>query len=177
MSVSVGQTVGNFGLYVPFRGFDREAGPVGTLFVDVSATGDGSGGTVTLGITMKRLEFGFHPIWVPTRVSSLDGLASPEAVEFMFRSSGNERLNGDLREPALGVAVAGGNNLAAFNQLGVAVEPTNETAATVLQCLWSTNTNAVVYHLHAFGVLYDAEALARGKRSGKAPDVLLGGVR
>lgn len=177
MVLSASRSVESFGLYTPFRGFDREAGAVGTLFVDAVMTGDATGGTATLIITMKRTEFGFHPIWVPTRVSTRDNLAAPEAVDFAFRAIGNERLDGDLREGKLPLAVAGGLNLATYSELGVAIEPQNPTANSVLQALWSSNVDTKVYHLHAYGILYDGEALARGKRLGKAPEQLLGGVR
>lgn len=177
MSVT-SSTPSESGLYTPFRGFDREAGAVGTLSVDAEATGDGSGGTVTIVISMKFEQFGFHSLWIPTRVSSLDNLASPEVVEFSFRSSGNDRLAaGDLREAATALATGGANNVASFSALGVSIEVRSLTNVSVMQVRWTTNTNALLYHLHVFGILYDGEALARGKAAGKAPEQLLGGVR
>lgn len=176
MSVSSFITVEN-GLYVPFRGFDREVGPVGTLCVDAQVIGDGSGGTATINLQMRREEFGFHVIWIPTRVSVVDDLAAAEEVFFSFRASGNERLNADISEAVLSIRVANGLNMGSFTNLGVAVETASTTIISVMQAGWLTNTNLKVYHLHAYGILYDDEALARGKRSGKAPDQLMGGVR
>lgn len=177
MSVSISPPVDENALFVPFRGFDREAGAVGTLYFDAQAAGDGSGGTVTINVQMKKLEFGFHPLWIPTRVSTQDDLATAEVVAFAFRSSGMERLSGDLREASLALAVANSLNVAAFRELGVAVETQSLTNITVMQAIWLTNTDGKVYHVHIYGILYDGEALARGKRAGKAPDQLLGGVR
>lgn len=165
------------GLYTPFRGFDREAGPVGTLSVNAEVTGDASGGSVTAVISMAREEFGFHPIWVPTRVGTRDVLAVAEAVEFTFRGSGNDRLDSDIEEGVLATRVVGALNLAAFVALGVAIEVVSLPAVQVVQARWATNTNTLLYHLHVYGVLYDGTALARGKEKGKSADLLLGGVR
>lgn len=167
----------NTGLYTPFRGFDRDVGPVGTMSVDVSATGDAGGGTVLINLTMERQEFGFHPIFVPTRCSSLDTLTTAEVVKFLFTGSGNERLKGDVREARLAVAAAGSENIAAFEQLGVSIEPAITGDQVIMQMLWSTNEDGKAYHMHVFGILYDAEALARSKARGKGADQLLGGVR
>ncbi len=178
MAVSTSRAVSTdgVGLYVPYRGFDREAGIVGTLAVDAEVTGDGSGGAVTILITMARQEFGFHPIYVPTRVSSFDSLATPEVVMFQFDPAGNERISDSLRESSLAQAGFGGSS-ATFDKLGVPIEPDQEASTSVLVCQWTTNENGDTYHLHVFGVVYDAEALARAKRPGATPDQLLGGVR
>ncbi len=176
MAVAQSRSVADVGLYVPYRGIDREAGIVGTLAVDAEATGDGSGGAVTLLITMARQEFGFHPIWVPTRVSTFDQLATPEVVMFQFDPAGNERIADSLREAKLALAGFGGSS-AVFDKLGVPVEPDQVDTTSVLVAQWTTNETGDVYHLHAFGVVYDAEAMARGKVPGRTPDVLLGGVR
>ncbi len=164
------------GLYVPYRGVDREAGMVGTLAIDAETVGDGSGGAVTLLIAFAREEFGFHLIYVPTRVSTFDSLASPEVVMFQFDPAGNERVAESLREASLAVAGFGGSS-AVFDKLGVPIEPNVQAATSCLVAQWTTNTNALTYHLHVFGVVYDGEAMARDKRRGKTPDVLLGGVR
>lgn len=177
MAVQISRAVADVGLYVPFRGFDREVGPVGTLSVDAQITGSASGGAVTLVITMARVEFGFHPIWIPTRVASNDELNTPEVVEFVFSQAGNERLNADYREAQLAAAVAGGTNVAIFEALGVAIEPQEALATAVLTMIWSTNIDTDTYHMHVYGILYDGEALARGLRAGKGADQLLGGVR
>ncbi len=176
MAVAQSRAVADVGLYVPFRGFDREAGMVGTLAIDAEATGDAGGGAVTILITMARIEFGFHPIYVPTRVSSFDTLTTPEVVMFQFDPAGNERIDESLREADLAVAGFGGSS-ATFDKLGVTVEPILEASTSVLVFQWTTNENTKAYHGHIFGVVYDGEALARGKRHAKTPDVLMGGVR
>ncbi len=175
MAVSTNQDVDTVGLYVPYRGMDREAGIVGTLFIDGLATGDGSGGAIQIRIRMKRIEFGFHPIFVPTRVSSFDD-ATAEVVFFQYVNAGNERISTFTREPKLGVAGFGGNS-ATFESLGIPIEPDQEDNAEIMGMQWTTNVTGKLYHAHIFGVMYDAEAMARGKRFGKTPDVLLGGVR
>jgi len=164
------------GLYVPYRGVDRAVGMVGTLAIDAQTTGDGSGGAVSLLVAFARLEFGFHLIYVPTRVSTFDSLVTPEVVMFQYDPAGNERVADSLREASLAIAGFGGSS-ATFDKLGVPIEPDQETATSCLVAQWTTNTNALVYHLHVFGVVYDAEHMARGKRPGRTPDVLLGGVR
>lgn len=175
MTVTVNVAVAD-SLYVPFRGFDREAGAVGTLFVDGNATGDAGGGNIVIRVFMGFIEFGFHPIWVVTRMSALDDLATPEVVNVAIANAGNERLDADLQENVL--TLAGFDlNVANFGHLGVPIEPDSSTTGTVLIATWSTNTDTKAYHFHAFGLLYDAEAMARGKQKGRSADPLLGGIR
>ncbi len=164
------------GLYVPYRGMDREAGIVGTLAIDAQATGDGSGGAVTILVAFSREEFGFNIIYVPTRVSTFDALTTPEVVMFQFDPAGNERIAESLREASLAIAGFGGSS-AVFDKLGVPIEPEFASPTSCLVAQWTTNETGDVYHLHCFGVVYDSEAMTRGKREGKTPDVLLGGVR
>lgn len=176
MSVDQARSVEVNGLYTPYRGFDRAEGPVGTLSIDAEATGDGSGGTMTVRVIMSRIEFGFHPIWVVTRLNTLDGLAAAEAVLMRFAEAGNERLNADFNDAVLAVR-QGALNVANMEHLGLVIEPDAVTDANVLIADWATNTNSVGYHLHAYGVLFDAEALARRKAFGKGVDPLLSGIR
>jgi len=175
MAVSQDREVADVGLYTPYRGIDREAGICGTLFIDGAATGDNTGGAMQIRILMARIEFGFHPIFVPTRVSGFDN-ATAEVVVFQFSPTGNERISDTTREPKLGVAGFGGNSMT-FESLGIPIEPDSLAAADVMGMQWLTNADTKLYHAHIFGVVYDAEAMARGKRYGKTPDVLLGGVR
>lgn len=177
MSVDQARSVASNGLYVPYRGFDRAYGPVGTLSVDAQATGDAGGGAVTLRIIMSAREFGFHPIWVVTRLSSIDGLATPEAVRLLFAEAGNERLNADYNETLTPVVGPGGANVGNFANLGLVIEPDAAADANVIIVDWTTNEDTVQYHIHAYGVLFDAEALARAKHSGKGVDPLLAGIR
>ncbi len=162
-------------LYVPYRGFDRGAGIVGTIAVDIQAVGDGSGGTILVQLNMNFVEFGFHGIWVPTRVGSRDDQAAATLVLLSYLAAGNQRLAADIDETQLAV-ILNGINRAQYDQLSVPIEPA-VSGGVVMQGFWLANVNAKVYHIHAFGPVYDAEALARNKRPGKAPDLLLAGVR
>lgn len=162
-------------LYVPFRGFDREAGMVGTLSVDINVTGDASGGTILGQLNMNFLEFGFHPIWVPTRVGGRDNLATAEEILLSYLQAGNERIATDIDEGRLALTINGINRIQ-FEHLAVPIEPLSG-GGLVLQGFWLSNVDTKLYHIHAFGPIYDAEALARGKEKGKTPDLLLGGVR
>ncbi len=162
-------------LYTPYRGFDRGAGVVGTLHADFEATGDGSGGTIIVQLNMNFEEFGFHPIWVPTRVGSRDDQAAATDVLMTYLNTGNERLQTVVDERQLAV-ILNGVNRAEFDKLSIPIEPIRG-GGVVLQGFWLANVNAKVYHIHAFGPIYDAEALARGKKEGKAPDMLLAGIR
>ncbi len=176
MSVSV---TFNFdtGLYVPFRGVDREAGFVGTFEVNGFDVGDGSGGTVTVTLASKRLEFGFHPIFVPTRIMTFDDQASATAVRVAIVEQGNERIDDPFSEAKTALAVGSGNNFANFTDLAIPIEVQTDGNNPVVQAAWPTNTNAKSYQVRVFCVVYDAEAIARGKEKGRALDVLLGGAR
>jgi len=176
MSVSSVHEVAD-GLYVPFRGYDPREGPIGTLFVDASDSGDGSGGTVKIDIHMAREEFGFHIVWVPTRAVMSGGQVAADIVTMFYTAEGNERLDDNIQENLLTVAGVGAVFAADFKALSVPVEGFTELSARVLSFQWTTNTNAVVYHAHVFGVLYDAEAIVHNYRRGRAVDPLLAGIR
>jgi len=176
MSVSTARFVAS-GLYVPFRGIDREVSAVGTLAIDATVTGDGSAGTVTIPLAMARIEFGFHPIWIPTRVFATVNLNSAQEVLFVYETSGNERLQGGMSEEVTSRVTINGDNVANASLLSIPIEPNQEIASNVFSIRWGANNNGDVYELHMFGVLYDAEAMARGKRPGAAVDTFMAGVR
>ncbi len=175
MAVATTRFVGA-GLYVPFRGVDRAVSPVGTYSIDAQATGDGSGGTVDILMNMSYIEFGFHPILVMTRVTALDELATPIGVRFRYAASGNERLEANIDQLVLAVAGVGAVSYTEFNALPVVIEPIRD-GGDVMAITWATNENADTYHLHLFGLLFDAEAMARTKEKGSAIDMLLAGIR
>lgn len=173
MAVDTTVTVAGGGLYVPFRTPIR-AGPlgnqpVGTLNVDANATGAAGGGTVTLRITMDVEEFGFRPIWCPTRVSVSDNLATAEAMELLYIATGNERLRANIGEVVVTVAVSG-SNVGLAEGLPVPIQP-NVAAGEIMRATWDTNTDTKIYHLHVFGPVFDAELLAR---EGEVADLLAG---
>ncbi len=164
------------GLYVPFRGVDRTVSMVGTYFIDLNDAGEAGGGGVVITLTMGRDEFGFHPIFIPTRISTFDDLAAAEEVRVALIATGNERISAALTERRLPIATANGQS-AEFESLQVPIEPDQLVPAAVLTASWDTNTDTKDYSCKVFGVLYDAEAMASGKAAGRAVDVLLGGVR
>ncbi len=162
------------GLYVPFRGVDRVIGPVGTLQVAHSGTGDATGGAVVVGFTMARQVFGFHAIWVPTHVQTTDDQAAATTVSLEYPNSGNERLSTTQQEVKLALANQGFNT-ATFGELAIPIEPDQLTASVVLRAGWTTNVNLKVYNIRAFGAIYDMESMARGKAAGRGfPDLLIG---
>jgi len=163
------------GVFVPFRGFDR-SGIVGTLMVNAEGTGDSSGGNMDIFIDMKKESFGFRPIWVPTRIETQDNLSSPVVVRVGYSSGGTERLLTNMNEVVLPVAFAGVNS-ANYSYMGIAIEPDVVAGDVVLYARWGTNTNSVEYHLHVYGVLYDAQAMAAQNPTGRHPDQLLAGIR
>ncbi len=165
-------------LYVPFRGFDRSLGPVGTLDVKAVALGDATGGSVAISIRMRKEEFGFHPLWVPTMISIEDNLATVENPEVIFRGLGNERLIDEHCENVTMVAsLVGSRNCGKVQSIGFIIEPDQPTPNSIVTCTWATNTDTLAYNVHMYGVIFDGEAMARGKHAGSAVSPLLAGVR
>ncbi len=162
--------------FLPFRTGERGGGdggdPVGTCAIDAQAVGDGSGGTVAVNITASRLQFGFHPLMVPTYVVARDNLAAAEVVQLAYSGVGNERLTGtSFLEHLLSLAGAGSVNSARFRESGLIIEPSVVTGAIVMTAKWITNTNAKIYHLHVYMNVWDAELMAL---SGRIQGVLTG---
>ncbi len=176
MSVSVTRNV-SAGLYVPFRGVDRLVSPVGTLAIDATVTGDASAGTVSIALAMEFDEFGFHPIWIPTRINAIVNNAGVDEVEFTYQPAGNERLSGVLTEEITTRVTVGGDNVGNAVFLAVPIEPDQKAPADVFTVRWETNTDTKVYHLHLFGVLYDAQAMSQRKDPGSRIDTFMAGVR
>lgn len=164
------------GTYVPFRGVDRAVSPVATFSIDGTVTGDAGGGNATITMNMEYLEFGFHALFVPTRIATVDELATPEQVRLRYRREGNERLEAHIDQTVLGVAGVGSENHADFDRLGIIIEPTR-LGDIVLEVQWITNEDGDTYHMHMFGLMYDAEAMARAKSPGSTIDALLSGIR
>lgn len=161
------------GLYVPYQTRYRGigTGPVGTVYVDGTATGAAGGGTVTLSIAMRAIEFGFKVLWIPTQVSVRDTLASAEVVEFVFDAAGNLRLDSAVVIPAVTVAMAQGGNSVLLDIGGIPIEGVTQAQGNVLRAVWATNTDTKAYHVHAFGPVYDMESMAK---SGVLPDLMAG---
>lgn len=176
MSVVVDVSV-TAGRFVPFRGVNRATGPVASVHVNAEGTGDGSGGSMRINIQMAGLNFGFHSVLVPTRVQVHDNLAAVEVVQLLLASGGNERLTSSLIEHKLTVR-SGALNAVDFEHLSVPMEAalTQLTEEDAVSAVWQTNTNAKVYHVHLFAIVYDGEAIAR-KFLNVPLDTLFYGVR
>lgn len=168
MSVSVTVSF-SAGLFVPFRTAKRGGGvnsgggdPVGSFYIDGDLTGDASGGTATMVLAMARLEFGFHPIFVPTHIDASDNLATAEIVQLIYDPVGNARLSAGngIRQSKLSVAGSSTNDLL-FDASGVLIEPSEVLQANVLDLVWKSNTDTKIYHFHVFGMMFDAEIMAR----------------
>lgn len=164
------------GLYVPFRTGKRGGylggDPVGTLSLDSEVTGNATGGTAALLLTMNRDEFGFPIIFVPTFVSTRDNLAAPEVVRLAYVTAGNERISGDIEQHVLPLAGASALNVGNFDSIGIPIEGFGEDLR-VGQITWSSNVDTKVYHGHWFGYCFDAQLIAREGRIGE----LLAGIR
>lgn len=176
MALSVTRAV-SAGLYVPFRGVDREVSAVGTLSIDATATGDATGAPLTIVLSMGQIEFGFHAIWIPTRVVVLENNGAAQEVLFVYQTAGNQRIQGGLSEEITTRVTVDGDNVGNAEFLAVPIEPDSLAQANVFSARWAVNNDANIYELHMFGVLYDAEAIARGKRPGAVIDTFMAGVR
>ncbi len=162
------------GLFVPFRTEKRGlvGGPVGTLHVAVDDVGAAGGGNVEIAITMRRLEFGFRCIWVPTYAVTRDTLATAEVVRFAFEFTGNERLSRRVQSAKLAIT-ASNVNYAAFTELAVVIDPDKDSDSNVIKFLWSTNVDTKIYEGEVFGPVFDAEVIRR-EGGGGIRDILAG---
>lgn len=176
MAVSSTTSVQSDGLYVPFRNAQRGgpsgSDPVGTLFVNAEATGAAGGGTVTINITMRRQEFGFPIIWVPTYITTLDTLASVGKIVWSYLDTGNERLGASINEAVVAVATGLAINAGVVAERGVAIDPTGETALAVMSAIWDDNVDTKAYHVHVFGAVFDRQVMALS--DGSVHDLLAG---
>jgi len=179
MAVAQTRTLGEAGvaLYTPFRGINRARSMVGTLDVDAIATGAAGGGTVSITLTARPVEFGFKFLWVPTRITLQDNLASVIDVELAITVQGNERLLGAYTEEVTMRATAAGDNIGNAEAVSIPIECDILAGASIMFARWATNTDAKTYHLKAFGPVYDMEFLAASKAHDAVLDTLVGGVR
>lgn len=164
------------GRYEPFHVVGRAGGdgrdPVGTLFIDANATGDATGGAVTINIAMGMNDFGFRMMFVPTFVSVQDALAAAEVMEFLYTSGGNKRITANVSQHILGIRGGPSDvDVHVVTQLAMLIEPFTVAAADIMSARWATNTDTKAYHMHVFGVCYDAEVIAK---EGGIPDLVAG---
>ncbi len=163
------------GLFVPFhtevRGGLYGDKPVGTLYVDAGATGAAGGGSVQAIISMNVLEFGFRLLWLPLSMQLQDNLATPENVQLTYFAVDNRRLSAQVNDNVVMVASAVSTNLGIPGMPVLPIEGVGVGDGNVLRALWDTNTDAKVYHFHAFGPVYDLELMAR---QGEVSELLAG---
>jgi len=147
--------------HTPWRGGPQGKDPVGTLVVDGGVVGDASGGSVTVAIEMRRTEFGFRVLWVPTQITARDN-ATAENVNLAFVSNGNKRIATDLVEALVMVLGASSTNSGRGTLSALPIEGSSEAdSQRVLSAVWDTNADTKTYHLHAFGPVFDMEQIAR----------------
>ncbi len=162
------------GLYVPFRGTNKVSDPIGSIQLTLSATGDGSAGQVNAHVLANRIEFGFHPILILTLVEAKDNLAATSERFLQYSSVGNERLGSAITIPK--VPIAHGSDFIANwsgSELAIPVEPDGLAGRNIFTVQWATNTNTEVYTCFIFGLLFDAERIAKGVAV-HLPDIFYG---
>lgn len=162
------------GLYVPYHQLGR-AGPsglVGTLHVDATATGAAGGGTVSIVVRMKREEFGFPILWVPTVIALVDNLAAAENAIARYEGAANRRISSTIHQIVTMLQV-GTDNIGVVENLTVPIEGITGVDAAIFSGVWDTNTDTKIYHVHMFGPVYDLQMIAD---QGEI-DILAAGVR
>lgn len=173
MSVTATVQIGD-GLFKPLhqlvRGGSDGKSPVGTVHVLGQAVGDSGGGTAQILMQMRRIEFGMRCIFAPVLISVDDDLASPEAVRLAFSASANIRTTSTVDQSALTLASQGGNH-AKFPPEGFLFESDTIATATLLQFIWSTNSDGKVYRAHLIMSVFDAELI---EAQGSVSDFLAG---
>lgn len=161
MTVTQTQNVQNNG-YVPYHTASRdyENGLVGTLAVNAEATGDGSGGVVNILLRMRREQFGFPLLYVPTQVTLVDNLATAVDVIAGFEPAGNRRLIANVNQRVAMVQVQS-SNMGNLVDVTIPIEGIDNSLRDIFQAQWETNTDSKTYHLHMFGPVYDLQMIAR----------------
>lgn len=165
MSVTSIAAVAN-GTYEPFhtevRAGPNSEDPVGTVAVDSGVTGDASGGTVTIGVSMRPQEFGFRLLWIPLSIVLRDNLAGQDLVNLNYLSVVNDRLDAVVEEFITMEDAAQSLNMGLSKMYALPIEVSYGTSGgNVLTAVWATNTDTKIYHLHVFGPVFDLEVMAR----------------
>lgn len=162
MTVQVTRQVSD-GLYVPYHQASRSVGNglVGTLFVDAEAVGDSGGGSVSILLQMRREEFGFPLLWVPTLIAVQDNLATAEVVDMVYTAGGNRRALGPIGEAVVTVDGAAGLNRGQMTNVTLPIEGVALATASIMSADWASNVDTKIYHLHVFGPVYDLQLIAR----------------
>lgn len=162
------------GFYTPYHSIGRGVGNglVGTLQIDAEATGAAGGGIVVIRLKMKREEFGFPLIFIPTYVAVKDNLATAELVTLDYRAAGNRRMSSNVSE-MITTLQNNNENAGLTTNTTIPIEGGDRTEQDIMTAVWETNTDTKTYHLHMFGPVFDLQVIAR---SGLV-DPLLAGLR
>lgn len=131
--------------------------PVGTFSINAEATGNTSGGYVRTQTGWTRDQLGFHALVVPTYISCIDTLGSAEDVVVTY--TGYNRRCTDMAV-RVDMQAHGSSNYGAVQGSQIVLESeagTDAAAQQFVRAEWQTNTNSATYHLHIYGVVYDAE--------------------
>ncbi len=162
MAVSTNRDVAD-GLFTPYHQRQRAEGNglVGTLSVNAEATGAAGGGSVTIILRMRRREFGFPILWVPTLIQCQDNLGTPEPVTLNYLSAGNRQLTANLTEVITPIDAGDVQDVGHALNVSMPIEGNETSIDSILSMKWETNTDTKIYHMHVFGPVYDLQVVAR----------------
>lgn len=176
MVVTVNASIGdgNFQRYQGERD-KKDGGAVGTFSIDMQGVGDSGGGTVTLNLQASRTPFGFRAALVPIAVS-VQVTTDPGNVFFSYSDNNNFRLDGAANIQYASDLIQVGSEFFLPEQVvpRVGIEPVTKVAANVFTVRFTTNTDATVYHLHMFGIVFDRERMAKHGAYGPYTGALTG---
>ena len=148
--------------FVPWS--QRRTSPqVGSFSVDLGATGDATGNPVIVNSEWTSGEWGFRAILVPKGVS-IQANADPGNVRVEFTAAGNRRLLGNVTVGFDPIQVGSDFVTPEYvfpADLSIDLGQVVETALRWMQVEFAANTDGTAYHAHAWGLVYDAEMLAR----------------
>jgi len=157
-----------------FPGRQDRAGLVGTFSLDLEDTGEAGGGTMTIRASLTNRVLGFKPFIV---LSALSWIASsdPGNVQIQLGVAGaNARLEEGINWASDAVNVGVNYMTPEYVLPRVLFEPPRDGApGTFASVLFNTNTDATLYHVHAQGLVFDAEALTKSGDYGKLLEAML----
>lgn len=147
-----------------FTRFQRTRGAVvGTFSQDLGATGDSSGGGVSVLASWTGREWGFKPILVLTSVSIETG-SPPGNCRFLLQNAGNRRLRATQGFAFSLIAVLAIDHSPEYVVPKAAIEPVRQatgSAALFASVEFTTNTNGTAYHAHLLGLVVDQERMVK----------------
>lgn len=133
----------------------------GTYDQDVEVTGAAGGGTATLAARWVGNEWGFVPIMVIMAVT-VQANTDPGFVRVSYVDTGNRRLQGELTYAYDTVVVDGNHITPEYAFPKVPIEPRDGPSVDLfMRAVFDTNTDTKIYHMHIFGLVFDAEWMSR----------------